>query len=188
MTTTNFKNLWSLLSICLIAGVMMTITSCDKDPDEIVDEFGVNITDLYGKWSITAESEVVTDAAGSIVSGGGTNQYATNLRTLEFNQNQTFLFIGVEEAEWATGDITVDDVTNSVALDFDVEVTTLHIVSMTATTAEFEIVQEEEENGQIYTTTSTITASKNTGSEPGIDATDLKTKWSMETMTSISMM
>ncbi|MBT8219538.1 MAG: hypothetical protein KJP00_06930 [Bacteroidia bacterium] len=178
MTTMTFKNKWNRLAAVLFMAATITLMSCEKDPDEIVDEFGININDLYGKWSFTGETEVVTDASGTIVEEE-TKQFAHNMMTIEFNENQTFQFIDVESVEWGDGSISVDDAENNVDLNFDTESTTFHIVSMSSTTAEIEIVEEETEDGQVFTTTSTIQLTKNSGTEPGIEMANLWTKWSM---------
>ena len=148
------------------------MTSCDKDSDNILEEEGLSIANLSGKWSITSESIVVTNAAGATVQTEN-ESYANNMLTVEFKDNETFLFIAVEDAEWASGDFTIDDIENTVELDFVDEVSLLSILDINANSAQFQIVDEDEENGEIFTSTSTITLTKNTGSEAGIDEADL---------------
>jgi len=154
------------------------MTSCEKDSDTILEEEGVSIENLLGKWSITNEVSVVSSASGTELRTE-TQNYAHNMQTVQFKENNTFQLISVQDGEWNVGDFTLDQVESSINLDFDQDDTQLNIVDMNSTSAQFQIIDEEEEDGQIVTVTTTITLVKNTGSEPGINESELKTRWSM---------
>ena len=172
------KNPLNQIGLLLFLSTAMIMTSCDKDADTILEEEGISVENLYGKWSITSEVSVVTDAAGAELRTE-TENYANNMETIQFNENNSFLFISVEDGEWEGGDFNLNELDNTIDLDFDIEDASLEIIEFTTTSAQFRIVEEEEEDGQVVTFTNTITLTKNTGSEPGIDEVALKTRWSM---------